>query len=122
MIVGGAKSASCVSVSAPTAWPELLRSFIASWTSAKASRGSRTPTGSGAHIVATRLPSAPLSASARTDTGTIARSSRSSVLSPRPRIQRPSASATAVSTTSLTVPPSADLMALKRARSASTHV
>ena len=34
--------------------------------------GSVIPTGSGAHIAATRLPSAPRSTSARTETGTIA--------------------------------------------------
>ena len=64
---------------APTAWPEFLRSTIASWMASKAARGSWTPTGSGAHIAATRLPSAPRSASARTETGTIARSTTPSV-------------------------------------------
>ncbi len=39
-------------------------------------------TGSGAHIAATRLPSAPLSESARTETGTIAFSVSPSVSTP----------------------------------------
>ena len=46
------------------------------------STGSVIPTGSGAHIAATRLPSAPRSTSARTDTGTIALSTTPSVASP----------------------------------------
>ena len=84
-------------------------------------RGSRTPTGSGAHIVATRLPSAPFSASARTDTGTIARAEALGVLATAAHAT-PQCHLTEVSTTSLTVPPSAVLMALNPARSASTQV
>ena len=82
MIVGGANPVSSVSTWAPTAWPDSLipsmsRLIVSSrWT------GSLTPMGSGAHIAATRLPSAPRSTSARTEIGTIARSTRSSVLSP----------------------------------------
>ena len=122
MIVGGANSASCVSACAPTAWPELLSPAIVADTEARHSPGSSSPTGSGAHIAATRLPSAPRSASARTETGTMAFRTRPSVGVPVSRSQRPSARATVASTTSLTVPPSAFLMRLNSARSASTQV
>src|SRR5436190_1588355 len=64
-------------------------------------------------MTAIRLPSAPRSSLARIETGTSARSSRPSVRTPRERSQRASAPATTVSTTSLTVPPSAFLIALK---------
>ena len=74
-IVGGAKSASEVRSSAPTAWPDSFRPLIASCTVRKRAIGSASPIGSGAYIVLTLLPSAPRSASARTDTGTIALSS-----------------------------------------------
>ncbi len=80
------------------------------------------PTGSGAHIAVTRLPSAPRSISARVDIGTIALSTMSSVGSPWSRMYRPSAPATTASTTSLTVPPSAFLIALKSARSPRSQV
>ena len=122
MIVGGAKSARSVSTWAPTAWPDSLRPPIASCTTAKHSTGSSRSTGSGADIAATRLPSAPRSASARTDTGTIAFSRIPSVSTPRPRRKRPSARDTPTSTTSLTVPPNSFLIALKRSRSPSTQV
>ena len=72
MIVGGANPVSSVSTCAPTAWPEDFSSPIAWCTISKQSTGSSTPTGSGAYIVATRLPSAPRSVSARIETGTMA--------------------------------------------------
>ena len=84
-IVGGAKSVSLVRISAPTAWPEPLRSPIVSLTSRSRSTGSSHQTGSGAIIAEIRLPSAPRSSSARTLTGTIARISSSSVSWPRAR-------------------------------------
>ena len=57
--------------------PSISREIVSSrWT------GSVSPIGSGAHIAATRLPSAPRSTSARTETGTIARRTVSSVASP----------------------------------------
>ena len=121
MIVGGAKSAREVSATAPTACPDSLIPRIASATSDSTASGSVTPTGSGAHMAATWLPSAPRCVSARTETGTIALSTSPSVSTPRRRRKRPSASATADSTTSLSVPPRAFLIALKRATSESTH-
>ena len=84
--------------------------------------GSWHQTGSGAIMAATRLPSAPRSTSWRTLTGTIALSSRPSVFWPRRRRCLPSAPATVASTTSLTVPPSASLIALMSRRSARTQV
>ena len=78
-IVGGAKSVSLVSSSAPTAWPEPFRSPIVSVTRRRRSTGSCDQTGSGAIIAEIRLPSAPCSSSARTLTGTIARIFSSSV-------------------------------------------
>ena len=78
----------------------------------------REPTGSGAYIAATRLPSAPRSASARTEIGTIAFSSRPSGSRPRRIRSARSAPVTTVRTTSLIVPPSASLIALNVARSA----
>ena len=84
--------------------------------------GSARPTGSVAHIAATRLPSAPRSMSARTDTGTMALSPTPSVDCPWSCMYLPSAPATTASTTSLTVPPSEFLIALNWRRSALTHV
>jgi hypothetical protein len=84
--------------------------------------GSVMPIGSGAHIAATRLPSAPRSTSARIEIGTIALSTVSSVVSPCIRRYRPSAPATTASTTSLTVPPRAFLTALNSESSARTQV
>ena len=72
-------------------------------------------------MAATLLPSAPRSVSARTETGTMALSVSSSVGKPRSRSQRPSASETTLSTTSLIVPPRTFLIALKRSSSASTQ-
>jgi hypothetical protein len=86
MIVGGAKPVSSVSTWAPTACPEALSPSISRPIISSRATGSVTPTGSGAHIAATRLPSAPRSTSARTDTGTIARRTVSSVA--RPCIRR----------------------------------
>src|SRR5205807_6869366 len=71
-IVGGAKPARLVSTCAPTACPDRLRSSIDAATAASASAGEVIPTGSGAHIAATWLPSAPRCSELRTDTGTIA--------------------------------------------------
>ena len=119
--VGGAKPASWVIASAPTAWPDSLSPFIASWTASKRSTGSARLTGSGAYIAVTRLPSAPRSASARTDIGTIALSSMPSTSWPLACMWLRSAPATTLSTMSLTVPPSADLIALNWARSPSTQ-
>ena len=110
-----------MSTCAPTAWPDSLRSAIAAWTSAKTAFGSSTPTGSGAHIAATWLPSAPRASSARTDTGTIALSTTPSVASPRARRKRPRAIATAERIASLSVPPKAFLTALSVATSPSTQ-
>ncbi len=72
MIVGGANPVSSVSTCAPTACPESLIPSIARRIFSIRWIGSVIPTGSGAHIAATWLPSAPRSTSARTDTGTIA--------------------------------------------------
>ena len=121
MIVGGAKSERPVSTVAPTAWPDSLSSPISACTSAKVSTGSSLHTGSEAHIAATLLPRAPRSVSARTETGTMALSVSSSVGKARSRSQRPSASETTLSTTSLIVPPRTFLIALKRSSSASTQ-
>ena len=52
---------------------------IASEITARRSTGSSIPTGSGAHIAAMRLPSAPRSLGSRTETGTSAFSTSSSV-------------------------------------------
>ena len=52
-------------ISAPTAWPDCLTPTIASLTVCSRSTGSVSPTGSVAHIAATRLPRAPRSTSAR---------------------------------------------------------
>ena len=122
MIVGGAKPVSSVRTCAPIACPDSLTPLISALIRCSRVTGSASPTGSGAHIAATRLPSAPRSTSARTETGTIARSTVSSVGSPRRRRYRPSAPATAASTTSLTVPPSAFLTALNCCRSPRTQV
>src|SRR3954453_19898977 len=119
--VGGAKPAIWVRSSAPTAWPDSLSPFIASWTIRKRSIGSAVCTGSGAYIAVTRLPSAPRSASARMDIGTMALSSMPSTSCPLACMWVRRAPATTLSTTSLTVPPSADLIALKWARSPSAH-
>ncbi len=81
----GAKSVILVMISAPTAWPEDFRSPIWSVTMWSRSTGSSHQTGSGAIIAEIRLPSAPCSSAARTLTGTIARSSSSSVSCPRAR-------------------------------------
>ena len=60
-----------------------------------------------------RLPPAPCSSSARTETGTSARISMPSVRTPREIRNERSAPATTASTTSLTVPPKAFLTSLK---------
>ena len=79
MIVGGAKPDRPVRTWAPIAWPDSLIPSIASLIVCRRSTGSVIPTGSGAHIAATRLPSAPRSRSLRTETGTIALRTSSSV-------------------------------------------
>ena len=79
MIVGGANPDRPVSTCAPTAWPDSLMPCIAWLIVSNRSTGSVIPTGSGAHMAATLLPKAPRSTSARTDTGTIALSTRSPV-------------------------------------------
>ena len=83
--VGGAKPLRLVSTCAPTACPERFTSSIDALTISSRSRASVSPTGSGAIIAATRLPSAPRSFSARTLTGTIARSTGSLSSAPRRR-------------------------------------
>jgi hypothetical protein len=110
--VGGAKPESSVMRWAPTAWPDSLSPRIDSLIVRSAWTGSCSPTGSGAIIAATRLPSAPRSTSARTLTGTIVFRIRPSVSTPRRRRWRPSAPVTVASITSLTVPPSSFLIAL----------
>ena len=122
MIVDGANPDSSVSTCAPTAWPPDFRSLSSSRTMSRRATGSWHQTGSGAIIAATLLPSAPRSMSWRTLTGTIAFSSRPSVLCPRLRRWRPSAPATVASTTSLTVPPSESLIALMSRRLTRTQV
>ena len=72
-------------------------------------------------MAAIRLPSWWCSSRARIETGTSARSSSPSVRRPRERSHFCSAPATALRTTSLTVPPSASLTRLKSARSCRTQ-
>ena len=122
MIVGGAKPVSSVRTCAPTACPDSLTPLISSLIIRSRLTGSVSPIGSPAHIAATWLPSAPRSASARTETGTIARNTVSSTGACRRRRYRPRAPATAASTTSLTVPPSPFLTALNCCRSPRTQV
>ena len=74
-------------------------------------------------MAATRLPSAPRSASLRTETGTIAFSSSPFVRTLSwSRRYLPSPRLTTDRTTSLRVPPSESLIALNSARSASRNV
>ena len=69
-------------------------------------------TGSGPRMTASWLPSVPRWSWVRTETGTSARISSPSVWTPRERSQLARAPETTVSTTSLTVPPSAFLISL----------
>ena len=124
MTFGGAKPVSSVSACAPTACPDSLRPRSASEISARHSAGSAQCTGSGAIIPATWLPSVPVPRwfSRRTLTGTNALSSRPLTSSPRRSRWRRSAPVTTVRTTSLTVPPSAFLIALTSPSEARSHV
>ncbi len=69
-------------------------------------------TGSGPRITVELVAERSVLVLGRTETGTSARISRPSVRIPRERSQRASAPDTTVSTTSLTVPPSASLTPL----------
>ncbi len=120
--VGGANPLRLVSTCAPTACPERFTSSIDALTISRRRLASSSPTGSGAIIAATRLPSAPRSVSARTLTGTIARSTGSLSSTPRRARWRPSAPATIASTTSFTVPPSSFFTAFTSPRDVLTHV
>ena len=86
--------------------------------------GSEQPTGSGAMIPPTLLPSdsLPRSSSDRIDTGTKAFIVMSSMSSPRWIRCLRSARVTTVRITSLTVPPISFLIALMSSRSPRTHV
>ena len=72
------------------------------------------PTGISTNAGATRFPTSPASARERTETGTITRSVRPFVVSPRAASSACRPIATAVRTTSFTVPPSVRLMARSR--------
>ena len=111
-----------MSTCAPTAWPLDLSPDIDSLIRPSRATASCSPTGSGAIIAATWLPSAPRASSERTLTGTIAFSSMSAVSTPRRRRCRPSAPVTVASITSLTVPPSASLIAFTSASCMRTQV
>ena len=82
-------------------------------------RGLIAPTGTSTNAGATRLPTSPCSALERTDTGTITRSVRPLVGSPRASRSSCSPPATALSTTSLTVPPSTFLTSRSRSNGVS---
>ena len=113
MIVGGAKSASWVSVCAPTAWPDYFRSPIASWISAKTlgrvgdADAAAAPTSSRPGCPARRAPCR----RARRPAPSRAGPALGVLAAGRAGSGRARAS-TALSTTSLTVPPSPDLIAL----------
>ena len=101
-------------ISAPSACLLSLTPVISCCTSRSRATGSATSTGSGATSCVSRLPSEPWSSSERIETGTAARSSVPSVLSPRPCIQcAQRARGRRRGSTSLTVPPKAFLTVLK---------
>ena len=82
-IVGGAKFCAPAITSAPSACFDSLSPFIACVTKRRRCSGSAMYTGSGPRITTMRLPISPRSFSARTDTGTSARSSQPAVRRPR---------------------------------------
>ena len=117
--VGAAKSASCVSLSAPTAWPDCFRSPSASCTRlealervGEADRQRRVDRGDAVAERAALVLGAHRHRHHRLELDALGIAAAAAAGASR------SAPATTVSTTSLTVPPSAPLIALKRSRSA----
>ena len=95
--------------SALTAIAELFNAAVAARTRFRRVAGFIMPTGMSTNAGATRFPTSPCSAFDRTDTGTITRSTRPRVGSPRASNRSCSPPPTAASTTSLMVPLSARL-------------
>ena len=118
--VGGAYSASEIRASAPTACCESFRARVWAVMARRRTTGSCSPTGRSTTMPATLLPSSMRSDSSRTETGTNVFSDRPSTRSLRASRKWRMPPATTVSTTSLTVPPSAPLMALTWSRSTRT--
>ena len=100
--------------SAPTAIDDSLSSAVARRTRRRRVRARMGPIGTSTKAGATRLPTSPCSAFDRTETGTMTRSVRPFVPSPRCSKRSCSPLATAASTTSFTVPPSACLISRTR--------
>ncbi len=98
-------------VSAPSAIPESLILLVSERTRRRRARAAIRPTGTSTNTGAIRFPMSPSSLGERTDTGTIARSVLPFVSSPLCSNNEWTPPATAVNTTSLTVPPSALLIA-----------
>ena len=102
---GGAKAPRPMMASADIAIDDDLRSSVARRTFASRDRGLMPPIGISTNAGATRFPTSPASAFDRTETGTSTRRLRPFVDSPREARSSCRPIATAVSTTSLIVPP-----------------